>query len=76
MWYNCLNEYLIRDRYTNKFICPCILMKRSIKWFSIIVVYVDVIKFWNSGRDSKNYKSLKEIVWDKDIENAKLCLSL
>jgi hypothetical protein len=43
MWYNRLSEYLLREGYKNDSICPCTVMKRSVKEFSIIVVYVDDI---------------------------------
>ena len=43
MWYNHLSEYLLRDGYTNNFICPCIFIKILGKEFAIIVVYVDDI---------------------------------
>jgi len=43
MWYNLLSEYLLKKRYKNDPICPCIFMKRSENEFTIIVVYVDDI---------------------------------
>ena len=43
MWYNWLNEYLLKEGYKNDPICPCIFMKRSGNEFAIISVYVDDI---------------------------------
>ena len=41
MWYNCLNEYLLKEGYANNPICPCIFIKKLEIGFSIIAVYVD-----------------------------------
>ena len=41
MWYNRLNEYLLKEGYVNNHICPCIFIKKSETIFAIIVVYVD-----------------------------------
>ena len=41
MWYNCLNEYLLKEGYMNNPICLCIFIKKSETGFAIIVVYVD-----------------------------------
>ena len=41
MWYTCLSEYLLKERYANNPICPCIIIKKSKTRFAIIVVYVD-----------------------------------
>ena len=41
MWYNRLSEYLLRKRYKNDPLCPCVFIKRSGFEFVIIVVYVD-----------------------------------
>lgn len=77
MWYNCLNEYLLRERYTNKSICPCIFMKRSRKYFYIIVVYVDDIKIIGTpGEIPKAINLLKKQFEIKDIEKTKLCVDL
>ena len=39
MWYKCLNEYLIKERYTNDPICPCVFIKKSKIESTIIAVY-------------------------------------
>ena len=41
MWYNRLSEYLLKEGYVNKLICPCIFIKKSETGFAIIAVYVD-----------------------------------
>ena len=41
MWYNRLNEYLLKEGYANNPICPCIFIKKSETRFVIITVYVD-----------------------------------
>ena len=41
MWYNCLNEYLLKEGYMNNLICPCIFIKKSETGFAIIAMYVD-----------------------------------
>ena len=43
MWYQRLSEYLIKERYKNDPICPCVFIKKSETEFSIIAVYVDDI---------------------------------
>ena len=41
MWYDRLSEYLLKERYVNNPICPCIFIKKSEIGFEIIVVYGD-----------------------------------
>ena len=41
MWYNLLNEYLLKEGYANNPICPCIFIKKSETGFVIITVYID-----------------------------------
>ena len=41
MWYNRLNEYLLKEGYANNPICPYIFIKKPETGFAIIVVYVD-----------------------------------
>ena len=41
MWYNRLNEYLLKEGYANNPICPCIFIKKSETGFVIITVYID-----------------------------------
>ncbi|KAB2635252.1 hypothetical protein D8674_025786 [Pyrus ussuriensis x Pyrus communis] len=41
MWYNRLNEYLIKEGYINNVICPCVFIKKSDFGFAIVIVYVN-----------------------------------
>ena len=41
MWYNHLNEYLLKKGFVNNEICPCIFIKKTTFRFSIIAIYVD-----------------------------------
>jgi hypothetical protein len=41
MWYNRLSEYLLKERFENNPICPCVFIKKSESGFVIIAVYVD-----------------------------------
>ncbi|GJU80202.1 retrovirus-related pol polyprotein from transposon TNT 1-94 [Tanacetum coccineum] len=41
MWYNCLNEYLLKEGYKNDSVFPCIFIKRPGSEYVIIAVYVD-----------------------------------
>jgi hypothetical protein len=41
MWYNRLNEYLLKERFENNLICLCVFIKQTKSEFAIIAVYVD-----------------------------------
>lgn len=41
IWYDSLNEYLIKEKYVNNLICPCVFIKKTWSKFTIIVVYID-----------------------------------
>ena len=41
MWYNNLNEYLLKEGYKSDLIWSCIFMKRSRNELAIISIYVD-----------------------------------
>ena len=41
MWYNRLNENLLKERYVKNLMCPCIFIKESKTGLRIIAVYVD-----------------------------------
>ena len=43
MWYQRLSEYVIKERYKNDPICPCVFINKSKTGFSIVAVYVDDI---------------------------------
>jgi len=61
MWYNRLSEYLLKERYKNDPICPCIYMKRFDNEFAIIVVYVGDINIVETPNElTKAIDSLKK----------------
>ena len=41
MWYNRLNQYLLKEGYVNNSICPCVFIKKIENGFAIKAVYVD-----------------------------------
>ena len=41
MWYNRLNEYLIKKGDVNNLICPSIVIKKTTSGFVIIAIYID-----------------------------------
>ena len=41
MWYNRLNECLLKRGFENDEICLCIFIKKTISGFSIIAIYID-----------------------------------
>jgi len=43
MWYNWLNEYLLKEWYKNNPICLCIFMKKKKSNFFFIIFYVNDI---------------------------------
>lgn len=51
MWYNRLSEYLVKAEYKNDSICPCIFIKKSIKRFVILAVYVDDINLIGTSEE-------------------------
>ena len=77
MWYNHLSEYLLKEWYANKPICPCIFIKKSKTKFAIIVVYVDDLNLIGTPEEltrTKNY--LKREFEMKDLGKTKFCLEL
>ena len=51
MWYNWLNEYLLKEGYKNDPICPCIFMKRYGNELTIISTYVDNINIIETSKE-------------------------
>ena len=62
MWYNRLNEYLVKEGYRNDPISPCISIKKfENKGFVIIAVYVDDLNILGtSGEISQTVEYLKK----------------
>jgi Reverse transcriptase (RNA-dependent DNA polymerase) len=77
MWYNRLDEYLIKEGYKSNVISPCVFIKRSISSFIIIAVYVDDLNTIRSPKEiEKTGKLLKNEFKMKDFSVIKLCLGL
>ena len=78
MWYNRLNEYLVKEGYRNDPISPCISIKKfENKGFVIIAVYVDDLNILGtSGEISQTVEYLKKEFEMKDLGKTKLCLGL
>ena len=72
MWYNRLNEYLLKEGYENDSVCPCIFMKRPGNEFAIIVVYVDDINIIGTPEElPKAIDCLKKEFEMKDLGKTK-----
>ena len=77
MWYQRLSEYLIKERYKNDPICPCVFIKKSETGFAIVAVYVDDINLIGTPEElAKTAEYLKKEFEVKNLGKSKLCLSL
>ena len=77
MWYNCLNEYLLKEGYMNNLICPCIFIKKSEIEFAIIAVYVDDLNLVRTLEElTRTTNYLKNEFEMKDLGKTKFCFSL
>ena len=77
MWYNRLSEYLLRKRYKNDPLCPCVFIKRSGSEFVIIAVYVDDLNIIGTTNElSEAVVNLKKEFEMKNLGKTKLCLGL
>ena len=77
MWYQRLSEYLIKERYKNDPICPCVFIKKSETGFAIVAVYVDDINLIGTPEElAKTAEYLKKEFEVKDLGKTKLCLGL
>ena len=77
MWYQHLSEYLIKERYNNDPIYPCVFIKKSETGFAIVAVYVDDINLIGTPEElSKIAEYLKKEFEVKDLGKTKLCLGL
>ena len=77
MWYNRLKKYLLKERYMNNPICPCIFIKKSKTEFAIIAVYVDDLNLVGTLEElirTTNY--LKNEFEMKGFGKTKFCLNL
>ena len=77
MWYKRFSEYLIKERYKNDPICPCVFIKKSETGFAIIAVYVDDMNLIRTPKElSKTAEYLKKEFEVKDLGKTKLYLGL
>ena len=77
MWYNRLNEYLLKEEYANNPICPCIFIKKSETGFAIIGMYVDNLNLIGTPEElTRTAKYLKKEFKMKDLGKTKFCLGL
>ena len=77
MWYNRLSEYLIKAGYKNNLICPCVFIKKSVKGFAILAVYVDDINLIGTPEEiDETINYLKKEFEMKDLGKTKYCLGL
>ena len=77
MWYNCLNEYLLKEGYVNNPIYPCIFIKKLEIEFVIIVVYIDDLNLVGIPKElTRTTNYLKNEFEMKDLGKAKFCLNL
>ncbi|KAM2792524.1 hypothetical protein PS2_004168 [Malus domestica] len=77
MWYNRLNEYLIKEGYINNVICPCVFIKKSNSGFAIVAVYVNDMNLVGTPEElHKTVEYLKNEFEMKDLGKMKFFLSL
>ena len=77
MWYQRLSEYLIKERYKNDPICPCVFIKKSETGFSFVAVYVNDINLIGTPEElAKTVEYFKKEFEVKDLGKTKLCLGL
>ena len=77
MWYNRLNEYLLKEGYANNPICIYIFFKKSETGFVINVVYVDDLNLIETPKElTRTTKYLKKEFEMKDLGKKNFCLSL
>ena len=77
MWYNCISEYLLKERYVNISICPCIFINKLETGFLIIIAYVDDLNLVGTPKEiirTTNY--LKNEFEMKNLRKTKFCLGL
>ena len=77
MWYNRLNQYLLKEGYVNNSIYPCVFIKKTENGLAIIEVYVDDLNL--IGTPEKLIKIanyLKKEFEIKDLGKTRYCLGL
>ena len=77
MWYNRLSQYLLKERYVNNSICPCVFIKKVATKFAIIAVYVDDLNLIRTPEELiKTIDYSKKEFEMKDLRKTKYCLGL
>ena len=77
MRYNLLSEYLSKRGYTNDHICSCLIIKKFLKEFAILAIYVDDINLIGTLEDlEETVDYLKKEFKMKDLGKMRFCLGL
>ena len=77
MWYNRLSEYLLKEKYVNNSICPCVFIKKSKFGLTITAVYVDDLNLIGTPKElTKAANYLKKEFEMKDLGKTRYCLGL
>ena len=77
MWYNLINEYLLKEEYANNPICLCIFIKKLENEFAIIAMYVDDLNLIGTTKElTRTTKYLKNKFEMKDLGKTKFYLIL
>ena len=77
MWYNHLSQYLLKERYVNNSIFPCVFIKKVTTGFAIITLYVDDLNLIGTPEELiKTIDYLKKEFEMKDLGKTKYCLGL
>ena len=73
MWYNRLNEYLLKEGFENNPIYPCVFIKKSESGFAIVAVYIDDLNLVGTPKElTKTANCLKSEYEMKDLGKTKL----
>ena len=77
MWYNRLSQHLLKERYVNNSICPCVFIKKTENGLAIIAVYVDDLNLIRTSEELiKTTNYLKKEFEMKDLGKTTYCLDL
>ena len=77
MWYNRLNQYLLKEGYVNNSICPCVFIEKTEDGFAIITVYVDDLNLIGTPEELiKTMNYLKKEFEMKYLRKTRYCLGL
>ena len=72
-----LSDYLIKKRYQNNNLCPCVFIKSSTDGFVVIAVYVDDLNLVGTPNEIASAASyLRKKFEMKDLGKTKFCLGI